>query len=370
MSPWRCITARIQSWRDDMKRKLILFLSVFAGMTALLIGLVIYLDPFFLYHAPRKNWYYRLANERSQSIGIAGSFDYDALIVGSSLIRDIRTSRFDELFGTQSVKLPISGATWHETGEVIRAAYQRDRSVRIVLRPLDVNHLIEAPDLVRWDLGEYPYYLYDKNRFNDVRYVCNRDILFSYCFPMVRDRITGVPGGHTSFDSYGLSHTGGGYVPVMDDIGVTVAEQIPFTDEDAELLKENLTENLFCYSDAHPETEYILYLPPYNVVWWSQMLRDGTYDRTMAGTELAAELLLSHANIRLYCYDDLFDLTDDLTQYADEIHYSSEITHRVLEWIAADEGRLTKENMAEVLKRIREYYRAYDYADLLRRVVP
>ncbi len=354
--------------REPLKHKLLLFLSVFLTLSVVCSGLTAWLDPFFLYHAPRKGWYYRLSNERSQSIGAARYLDYDALIVGSSLIRDIRTSRFDELYHTHAIKLPISGATWHETGEVMRAAFESGRPIRMVVRPLDVNHFMEEPDWVRWDLGQYPYYLYDENPWNDVRYLLNRDILFSYCLPMIGDRISGVPGGHTPFDRYGVSHTSGGYRPPPEDIGIPADEQLPFSEGDRKLVDENLEANLFCYAAAHPDTEFILYLPPYSVVWWSQMLRDGTYERTMEATAHALKRMLSYPNIRLYCYDDRFDLTDDLSQYADEIHYSADITHQMLEWIARDEGRLTPDHVEEVLGRIRDYYRDYDYEGLQRRV--
>ena len=350
----------------SLQQKLILFLITFLILSAFLIGTVAYLDPWFLYHAPRKEWYYRLSNERCQSPGVARHFDYDALIVGSSLIRDIHTSRFDELYGTHSVKLPISGTTWRETGEVLRAAFESGNRITMVVRPLDVNHLIEDKDWVRWDLGEYPYYLYDRNPWNDIRYLCNRDILLDYCLPMIRWRVTGQPGGHTPFDSYGLAHVAGGYVPAPEEIGLPIDPQLPFTQEDADLLTENLTENLLRYVDAHPDTDFYLYLPTYGVVWWSEMLGDGTFERTMDATALAVDLMLSHPNIRLYCYGERFELTDDLTQYADEIHYSEEIAHQMLEWMASDEGRLTSDNAEEILQRIRIHYREYDYEGLRR----
>ena len=239
----------------------------------------------------------------------------------------------------------------------------------MVVRPLDVNHLIEDKEWVRWDLGEYPYYLYDNNPWNDVRYLCNRDILLDYCLPMIRERFSGTPGGHTSFDSYGLAHSAGGYVPAPEDIGLPADPQLPFTQEDADLLTENLTANLFRYVDAHPDTEFYLYLPTYGVVWWSEMQGDGTFERTMDATALAVDLMLSRPNIRLYCYGDRFDLTDDLTQYTDEIHYSEGIAHQMLEWMARGEGRLTQGNAKEVLERIRIHYREVDYESLRHRLI-
>ena len=45
-------------------------------------------------------------------------------------------------------------------------------------------------------------YLYDKNIFNDVNYIFNKEILFEICMPMIENAIAGQPGGITSFDEY------------------------------------------------------------------------------------------------------------------------------------------------------------------------
>ena len=66
-----------------MKGKLIWFISLTAGLVLLMSLVVVVLDPFFHYHAPLKKYYYRLDDERSQSIGVARFFDYDAVITGA-----------------------------------------------------------------------------------------------------------------------------------------------------------------------------------------------------------------------------------------------------------------------------------------------
>lgn len=78
------------------------------------IGLIIYdIDPYIHYHYPRTEKYaYELTmqNERYQNDGIMKHFEYDAVITGTSMTEQFRTTEVDELFGTKSIKVPYSGA--------------------------------------------------------------------------------------------------------------------------------------------------------------------------------------------------------------------------------------------------------------------
>ena len=65
-------------------------LIVVAALCAL--GFLVYrVDPFFHYHKPdTSRYYYTLDNQRSQNDGIIRHFDYDAMIIGSSMTENFR----------------------------------------------------------------------------------------------------------------------------------------------------------------------------------------------------------------------------------------------------------------------------------------
>ena len=73
------------------------------------------------------------------------------------------------------------------------------------------------------------------------------------------------------------------------------------------------------------------------------------------------EEILTCDNIRLFAYDDNTELTCNLDYYQDQMHYSEEINSRLLQWMHAGNGRITKENYRAYLRRIYEFYGAYDY---------
>ena len=92
-------------------------------LAALLVlsGCVFWTDPFFHYRSPRDYFYYDLEEQRYQNDGITRHFDYDAIITGTSMCENFSASEFDSVFGTNSIKVTFSGATYKEIEENLRA---------------------------------------------------------------------------------------------------------------------------------------------------------------------------------------------------------------------------------------------------------
>ena len=81
-------------------------------MLAAVITLVIVFDPFYQYHEPLPGLKAVLTDKEYQCIGTLRTFDYDALIVGSSVCENYNDHWFDEGFDCKTIKAIRSyGAT-------------------------------------------------------------------------------------------------------------------------------------------------------------------------------------------------------------------------------------------------------------------
>ena len=105
--------------------------TVLVGTGTLLIlagGMTAVIDPFFHYHKPLKQLEYPLerGKERYLNNGIIQNFDYDAAITGTSMMQNFKTSQFDDLFGTHSVKVTLTGDTYWAIDEEIRTIFLSD----------------------------------------------------------------------------------------------------------------------------------------------------------------------------------------------------------------------------------------------------
>ena len=80
----------------------------------------------------------------------------------------------------------------------------------------------------------------------------------------------------------------------------TAAQTLP---EDA--YRANVADNLDValeWVTAHPETEFDFFLPPYSMLFWDKVTREGRVDAVLSAVRQAAETLLPYDNVRLYGY--------------------------------------------------------------------
>ena len=334
-----------------------------------LSSVIIVVDPYFHYHAPLSSLYYELDNERSQNDGIIRHFDYDAMIIGTSMAENFKTSEFDELFDVNSIKTTFAGGTYKELNDNIANAISYNPDLKLVVRPLDYAYLMDEADRIRDDLGSYPDYLYDNNPFNDVNYIFNKDILFSICVPMIEDALSGAEGGITSFDDYANWMDGaefGADVVLADRQEYQDPEEIqPFVDEIKELVEENITQNVVELAKENPDVQFYYYLTPYSIAWWGSQYELGTIERWITSEEYAISLMLECDNIHLFSFNTEFDIICDLDNYSDECHHGDWINSQILAWLYSGTDELTEDNYEEYIAVEREFFTSYDYSTLL-----
>lgn len=84
--------------------------------------------------------------------------------------------------------------------------------------------------------------------------------------------------------------------------------------------------------------------------------------------KIATELMLECPNIRFYTFFEHSEIIENLDYYRDEAHYCAEINEQILDWIAQDEGLVTKDNFNERFDAQVEYYINFDYKKWGRKV--
>ena len=85
--------------------------------------------------------------------------------------------------------------------------------------------------------------------------------------------------------------------------------------------QENL-DHVLARVDAHPQTTFTFYLPPYSILFWDMTIREGELEATLTMHERVLEGLISRPNVRVFYFMDDQALITDLDQYSDHIHYS------------------------------------------------
>lgn len=333
---------------------------------------VIRVDPFFHYHKPNtENYYYTLNNQRSQNDGISKYFDYDALITGTSMAENFKTSEMNEIFGAKSIKVCYSGGSYKEINDNLIVALKYNSNLKTIVRGLDMNRFIENKDAMRSDLGKYPTYLYDDNIFNDVNYIFNRDAIFNRAYPMMRANDSAdFQGGITSFDHYsnwmrGFEGKFGIKTVCPDGIAFQhSSEPIHLTDDEKNIVIENVQQNITSLAEEYPDVTFYYFFTPYSAVWWMSIVDNGTIYKQLEAEGIVIEQILAYDNIKLFSFNNLAEITTDINNYRDDYHYGEWINSLMLRYIHDDKCRLTYENYKEYLDHELNYYLTFDYSSL------
>ena len=332
--------------------------------------LAYHIDPYFHYHQPELDHYhYTLSNPRCQNDGIVKHFDYDAMITGTSMSQNFRTTEADEVFHKTFIKVIFRGGTYKEINDNIMAALKANPELKTVIRCLDIDHMIEAWDAMRSDLGKYPEYLYDDKPWNDIQYLLNRDVLFGRTLQMLSDRgKEGFQPGITPFDDFERTQEIWAYgINTACPFGIHSKPPENFghlTEEEREELRENIERNVISAADAYPETDFYYFYSPYSIDVWSDWYNEGMLIKILEAEEYVTELILPHTNIRLYSFNNRTDLITDMNHYHDGRHYAAWINSMILRWLYDGKYRITPENYQDTLQKEYDFFTTFDYESI------
>lgn len=341
---------------------LIVVLVLLSGAGAV----TVVIDPYFHYHKPLAGLQYVIENQRYQNNGIVKHFDYDAIITGTSMSENFKTSEMNALFGVNAVKVPFSGSSYKEINDNLKVAARYNPGIKIIVRCLDYDDLLCPADTMNYEEDSYPRYVYDDFLFNDAEYVFNKEILLGDTCRVIQYTRSG--GITTDFDTYGnwMENRKFGK-EALDELYVRpqkAAEAVAITDDDYQMIMENITKNVTDLADEYPEIDFYLFFSPYSIYFWDQLHQDGTLDRQLDAEKYAIELMLRSDNIHLFSFFTEYGMICDLNNYKDILHYREEINSQMLRWMREGVHELTQENYMEYCSQMKEFYRNYDYDSL------
>ncbi|MCH5250249.1 MAG: hypothetical protein J1E98_09955 [Lachnospiraceae bacterium] len=333
-------------------------------------GLCVFIiDPFLHYRQAKHGMIFHTTSEpdleRYLDSGIIKNFEYDAVIAGTSMAENFKTSEFDELFSVKSVKLPISGGSFKEVNNICEKALIEQPDMKIIIRSLDLSGINADKDLIKY--GEYPNYLYDDNWINDINYLLSKNSLIKGC--MVDIAMSVVRGrSDFSFDSYAnwnnMFEFGEEAVLSSYERPMKSEDFVQLSEEERAVIKGNIEQNVIELAVNYPNTRFVLFFTPYSICYWDTLSREGMLQKEIQIQEEVIEMLLPYGNIELYSFCDNFELVCNLDNYRDQGHYSEDVNSDILRWVVGGEYRLTEDNYEVYLEEITEFYSNYDYEGL------
>lgn len=335
-------------------------LAVLIVMAAVMIDI----DPYFHYHGPVEGRPYAMygsgAMEKYYNDGIGKHFKYDAMITGSSITENVKATQVEILWQCTAVKTCFAGGTLKEIDEHVKRALAANDGVKMIIRGIDENKLLEDKDAMPW---EAPTYLYDKNPFNDVYYLFNKD---TWLTPLRRnlemmkhDYIS------TNFDQYSNWSMNVTFSKERTLSQYKRPEQAAgkqeLTPELLTRIQGNIEQNMVSTVRDNPDVTFYYFLTPSSICQWDEWNRKGILECQLVAERMFIEALLPYDNVKIFGYSDRFDITTDLDNYMDIEHFSDAINDLIIGLMYTGEGELTKDNYMDYINEISLYYMNYDY---------
>lgn len=342
------------------------FLTLGLSLTVILLFgiLAVIIDPFFHYHGPLNFMHYRIADERYQNDGIAKHWTYNAMITGTSMTENFKTSEFDEIFGVNSIKVGFPGGTYRELNQIILTGLRNNPSLETIVSSVDQANFLDTKDEMGYD--SYPTYLYDDELFNDIQYLSNK-LTMEYVFTDILYTLRGTP--TTSFDDYGRWQESFNFGKESVDYFYQRRSEkakilTNLSIEDKEIIKSNISQNFLSTAKNYSDIDFYLFFPPYSIYYFDSLNQDGELEMHLDAEKYVIELLLGCDNIHLFSFFTDSDLITNLDNYRDMVHYSADINSQILVWMKEGEYALTLENYEEYCADEREFLLSYDYDSL------
>lgn len=317
--------------RFRAKRWAVFTLSASAALLLLCALAVFLVDPFEHY---RESSILPLYDQESyNNPGIARNYDYDAVILGTSMVEMSHPSVIDACFDVTSVKLPMRGSHISQMGWQLTHVL-KTHELKLAILAVDAYSMMGQPD----DMEEIYDYLWNDDPLDDVNYLFNRDVVLVKIPKMLQN--IGKPLAAKRDNMYQWTDVVFSAQSVFDAIPAIAQKDMQSADTNLSRSTENVERHLIPSIEAHPETVFKIYMPPYSVGYWFLMTREGISEQQFRSRRLLCEKLLDYPNVEIYDYSSRIDWITDLNQYFDYSHHSGEVSDRLMRAMAAGENRV------------------------------
>jgi len=327
------------------KKFIIVSLSISLVTVSSLTLINFLIDPFQIY---RKAQFHQtlFMKERYLNAGLIKSFDYDSIVIGSSMTQNFIISDISTLAGFQKpIKLSTSGGSVLEEMTIINHALEIGKTKNILFG-FDIFSLISQ----RYEL---PIHLYDMNYLNDYKYLVNFDTFKrSFLYPILP---YAIPKSHPRKDfnkMYQWQHSEENNFG-KDKVIAQFKNQKPDKNFDAkdykfEKLKNSFDFNILSIIKKHPEVDFIIFYPPYSIITYQDWKNKKILADILLFKKYALVELNKLSNAKLYDFQSAKVVTHNLDNYKDYGHYHQKINTWMIDKIKHNEYRVTEKNVDEI----------------------
>ncbi len=310
---------------------------------------VVFFDPFFQYHKPLKGLKEVLTDKEYQCVGSLKTFDYDSVVAGSSVAENYYNDWFNIGFDCKVIKAIRSYGATADLCFLLDIAFEH-QDLKYVFYNLDPSALVADPETT-YELTGCPMYLYDNNYINDVEYWLNKGVIMEKIPYLIANSLIGDYDENNSYNWAQWKEFNSDMILGLYIRKPSVSIMKP-EDYYEDVLQENLN-LLTSRIKSHPDTVFYVFVPPYSMLWWDNIYREGDTEAYLYNMEQAMKELLSYDNVKFYYFQNDREVITDLENYMDILHFSPDINHYICDSMIKGDHQVDKNNYKENISKMK-----------------
>lgn len=343
----------------EYKKWAIWLIALTFAALSLFAAVLFIVDPLMMFRDGSKTFSYFTYDQLYSAPGVARHTDYDSVVTGSCMVGQFDVNEVNALFDVDALKLTFNKATDKNIRTILDICFEKNPNLKTVFLSLDSFGAIKEADQTGYPLPEY---LYERSAASYTTYLLNLDVFYHFGMKNVLGTLQGKRSGPTEI---GPDHEGGksGAEVVLPYSTPIDASSFPKVDTSAFMrnTEENLRENLIPLLEAHPDTEFVFYLPPYSILYWEKRNALGAFRPLMESLRTVIGECLKYDNVRIYSYMWDKDIILNLDNYRDILHFTAPVASRILVEIAQDRGRIGPDDYSAQIDAFIDYVESFDF---------
>lgn len=337
-------------------------------VVVVLFGILWLYDPLQLFHKPifRETTFF--GDMRLAARGIIWNYDFDSVILGTSMLENTSAKEAGEKLGGKWVNLSLSGSAYNERAVILEYLFKHKKPQKIIYS-LESFTIDSIKDSSRFD------YLYDENPLDDFKIYLN-DKFMSCALEWKKsancigrrdleellkwsnhEDLKILFGGFEKWLKYGKKET----IAMLKNIKDTpfVVKKDNF---DLEKQRSYIQTYVLDFVAENPQTQFYFIVPTYSRL--SYRIGSGDFDNKAfynraLNLKWFVKELEKYPNAKIYGFDTL-DYADDIANYKDFTHYNVDMNSLHLDSIKQGKHILDSNNIDSYLKTMEDKIKNYD----------
>lgn len=341
--------ARVSKKQVLAKRMFLQFLSISLTLAVTVALFTIIIDPLQFYHrgigyTPLLSW-----EERYQNPGLTKNYDYDTIIIGTSMTENFIPSEVNAALGGTTMKLSMEGSRANEHYKMAKLALETGK-VKKVLWGIDYFSL---KNQTKDDAAKFfPDYMYDNNLWNDYKYWFNYSV-YQQFFRSLKANMNGKVTQNIEYLNnwnsqvkFGKDRTAASYAKANKE-----ETYFEMSEESIDVVQANFKEYILSLVQAYPDVEFYFFYPPYSVlrqvVWYNT--NPTRFNNQIMMKTWMFEQFAAYDNVKLYDFQTEREWIYDLDLYKDLSHHHQQVNSWIAQAVGRDDAqyRVTSANVQQ-----------------------